>query len=249
MDRFTDKAVVITGGSSGIGLATAKRIAQEGGRVLLTGTNSSKLAAARAVHPNIQALENDAADPKAADVLAAEAKRLFGQIDGAFFNAGIGAPQPLGGITPDTFRHLMDLNVGGPLFGTQALVPLMRAGGSVLITASATKDRGVAGVAVYSATKGAVRSLVRSLARELASRPIRVNIITPGPIDTPFFDRLDIPRELLQAMMEKHVKANNPMGRMGTAEEVAAVAAFLLSAEASYVTGADYAVDGGETQL
>src|SRR5271170_8366347 len=112
MGRFTDKAVVITGGSSGIGLSTATRIAQEGGRVLLTGTNSSRLASARAVHPNIQVLENDAADPQAADVLAAEAKRLFGQIDGAFFNAGIGAPQPLGGITPDTFRHLMDLKIG-----------------------------------------------------------------------------------------------------------------------------------------
>jgi NAD(P)-dependent dehydrogenase (short-subunit alcohol dehydrogenase family) len=216
---------------------------------LITGTNVEKLSAARNLHPNIDVLENNAAEPTAATALAAEAERLYGRIDGAFFNAGVGGAGPLRSITPDVYRKLMDLNVGGPLFGSQALVPLIREGGSILITSSAVKDRGVAGAAVYSATKGAVRSLARSLARELLPRLIRVNIVSPGPIETPFFERMDLPADQVRSALEKHIELMNPMGRMGTAEEAAAVAVFLLSSEASFVTGADYSVDGGEAQL
>jgi NAD(P)-dependent dehydrogenase (short-subunit alcohol dehydrogenase family) len=248
MGRFTGKAIVITGGSSGIGLYAAKRIVAEGGRVLVTGTNAEKLASASAEHPEIHALENNAADFGQAEALAAEAKRLFGEIDGAFLNAGVGAGAPLSRITPQLYHQLMDLNVGGVLFGAQALAPLIKAGGSILITASAAKDKGMAGAAIYSATKGAVRSMTKGLARELAPRSIRVNTISPGPIETPFFERLGRPAEQMAAL-EAHIKATNPMGRMGTVEEAAAVAAFLLSDEASYVTGSDYAVDGGEAQL
>lgn len=246
MTRFSGKAIVITGGSSGIGLATAQRIVAEGGRVLVTGTSAAKLAAVRA--DGIDILENDAADPAAAQALATEAARLFGRIDGAFLNAGIGAGAPLGKITPDLYRKLMDLNVGGVLFGAQALAPLLREGGSMLVTASAAKDKGLAGAAVYSATKGAVRSMVKGLARELAPKGIRVNTISPGPIETPFFERLGRPPEQLK-MLEDHIKATNPMGRMGTMDEAAAVATFLLSSEAGFVTGSDYAVDGGEAQF
>jgi NAD(P)-dependent dehydrogenase (short-subunit alcohol dehydrogenase family) len=248
MSRFTNKALVITGGSGGIGLFAAKRIAAEGGKVLVTGTNAEKLAAARAIHSSIHTLENNAADLKAADALAVEAKRLFGEIDGAFLNAGVGGGALLGSITPEAFHQLMDLNVGGPLFAAQALLPLLRPGSSILITASVAKDKGLAGAAVYSATKGAVRSMARALARELVSRPIRVNTISPGPIESGFFERMGRPREQLE-LIEKRIKASNPMGRMGTVEEAAAVAVFLLSSEASYVTGSDYAVDGGEAQL
>jgi NAD(P)-dependent dehydrogenase (short-subunit alcohol dehydrogenase family) len=243
MARFTGKAIVITGGSSGIGLATAQRIVAEGGRVLVTGTNAEKLAAVRS--DAIHALENDAGDPTAAAAIAETAKSLFGEIDGAFLNAGIGGGAPLGKITPELYHKLMDLNVGGVLFGAQALAPLLREGGSILVTASAAKDRGFAGASIYSATKGAVRSMVKALARELAPSGIRVNTISPGPIETPFFERLGRSTE----QMASHVKATNPMGRMGTMEEAAAVAAFLLSGEAGYVTGSDYAVDGGEAQL
>ena len=246
MARFDGKTIVITGGSSGIGLATAQRIAEEGGRVLVTGTSADKLAAVRS--DAIHVVENDAADPAAADALAAEAKRLFGKTDGAFLNAGIGAGAPLGKITPELYRRLMDLNVGGVLFGAQALAPLIRSGGSILVTASAAKDKGMAGAAVYSATKGAVRSMVKGLARELAPKGVRVNTISPGPIETPFFERLGRPLEQLEAL-HNHIAATNPMGRMGTMTEAAAVAAFLLSDEAGFVTGSDYAVDGGEAQL
>lgn len=246
MQRFSGKAVVITGGSSGIGLATAQRIVREGGRVLITGTNVAKLATVQA--DGIAILENDASDPAAAEVLAAEAKRLFGQIDGVFLNAGIGAGAPLGKISVALYRKLMDLNVGGVLFGAQALAPLLRAGGSILVTASAAKDKGMAGAAIYSATKGAVRSMVLGLARELAPRGIRVNTVSPGPIETSFFERLGRPADQMK-FLEQHIKATNPMGRMGKVEEAAAVAAFLLSDEAGFVTGSDYAVDGGEAQL
>jgi len=169
MTRFEGKAIVVTGGSSGIGLALAQRVAAEGGKVLVTGTRPEKLAAAAASHHDIHTIENNAADPASARDLATEAQRLFGEIDGAFFNAGIGGVLPLDKITPEFYHRLFDLNVAGPLFGAQALVPLMRPGSSILITGSAAKDIGLSGAAIYSATKGAVRSMVRGLARPSAS--------------------------------------------------------------------------------
>lgn len=248
MSRFTDKSFVITGGSSGIGLATAHRIVEEGGRVLVTGTNGDKLSAVEATDKGLFAFMNDAGDLAAADALAEEAQRVFGEIDGAFFNAGKGGRGGLvGSLKTDAFRELVDLNVGGPMFGFQALVPLMKEGSSVLVTSSVAKDAGVPGSALYSATKGAVRAMVRGFAAEFAGK-IRVNCLSPGPIETPFFERLGRPPEVLEKI-QQGVKRANPMKRFGTAEEVAAVACFLLSNEASYVTGADYFVDGGAAQL
>lgn len=248
MSRFADKTVVITGGSSGIGLAAARRIIEDGGRVLITGSNAARLETVRSEHPAMAILQNDAADPAAAEALADEARRLFGEIDAAFLNAGAGIGMPLAQLTPAIYRAQMDLNVGGPLFGTQALAPVLRDGGSIVITASIAKDQGLPASALYSATKGAVRAMVRGFARELAPRRIRVNTISPGPIETDFFVRIGLPAEQL-ATVEQHMAARNPLGRMGTAEEAAAVALFLLSDEASYVTGSDYFVDGGQAQL
>jgi NAD(P)-dependent dehydrogenase (short-subunit alcohol dehydrogenase family) len=248
MKRFEGKVIVVTGGSSGIGLALAQRIVAEGGKVLVTGTSTEKLKAASALHHDIHTIENDAADPLAARILATEAKRLFGEIDGAFLNAGIGGVVPLDKVTPEFFHRMFNLNVAGPLFGAQALVPLMKSGSSILITSSAAKDKGFPGAAIYSASKGAVRSMVKGLARELASKAIRVNSVSPGPTETTFFERAGRPKEQLDAFA-KYIASTNPLGRMGRAEEAAAVAAFLLSDEASYVTGSDYAVDGGEAQL
>lgn len=248
MNRFSGKSVVITGGSSGIGLAAAQRIVAEGGSVLITGSNAARLEAARGRCPEAHTLVNDAARPEAAQALADEAARLFGTVDAVFLNAGVGAAAPLGQLTPELYRQLMDLNVGGVLFGTQALAPILRDGGAILITASIAKDKGMPASALYSATKGAVRSLVRGFARELAPRRIRVNALSPGPIATDFFNRLGLPEEHASTI-EQHIAASNPLGRMGTSEEAAAVALFLLSEEASYVTGADYFVDGGDAQL
>ncbi|WP_030538261.1 SDR family NAD(P)-dependent oxidoreductase [Sphingobium sp. DC-2] len=248
MQRFSGKSVVITGGSSGIGLAAARRIVEEGGSVLVTGSNSARLESVRDQIPGVHLLVNDAAKPEAAEALAEEAARLFGKIDGLFLNAGVGAGAPLGMISADLYRNLMDVNVGGPLFATQALAPVLRDGGSILVTASIAKDKGMEASALYSATKGAVRSMVRGFARELAPRQIRVNTLSPGPIRTDFFNRLGLPEEHA-ATIEEHMAASTPLGRMGTAEEAAAVALFLLSDEASYVTGSDYFVDGGAAQL
>lgn len=248
MQRFKDKSVVITGGSSGIGRAAAELIMQEGGSVLITGSNRQRLDSVAAELPGVHVLQNDAARPEAADALAQEAGRLFGKVDALFLNAGVGAGAPLGHISPDLYRHIMDLNVGGPLFGTQAMAPLLRDGGSILITASIAKDKGLPASALYGATKGAVRSMARGFAYELAPRQIRVNTLSPGPIATDFFNRLGLPEEHMAAA-EQHMVASNPLRRLGTAQEAAAVALFLLSDEASYVTGSDYFVDGGEAQL
>ena len=248
MQRFRDKSVVITGGSSGIGLAAAQRIMEEGGSVLITGSNRERLDSVAAQLPGVHVLQNDASRPEAAEALAQEAARLFGKVDGLFLNAGVGAGAPLGHISADLYRNLMDLNVGGPIFGTQAMAPLIRDGGSILITASVAKDKGLPASALYGATKGAVRSLARGFAYELAPRRIRVNTLSPGPIATDFFNRLGLPEEHVAAV-ELQMAGNNPLGRLGTAQEAAAVALFLLSDEASYVTGSDYFVDGGEAQL
>jgi NAD(P)-dependent dehydrogenase (short-subunit alcohol dehydrogenase family) len=248
MGRFSDQSFVITGGSSGIGLATARRIVAEGGRVLVTGTNDKRLEAAKALHHNIHTLKSDAADPAAAEVLANEAKHLFGQLSGVFLNAGFGVLSPLGSITLELFRKQFETNVAGVLFGAQALAPLVKRGGTLLLMASGAKTNGMPGSALYAGSKGAVRSITLVLARELAPRGIRVNTISPGPIDTHFHERLNIPPEKLKEL-EAALQAAIPLGRIGKVEEAVAVATFLLSDEASFVTGADYPVDGGEAQL
>jgi NAD(P)-dependent dehydrogenase (short-subunit alcohol dehydrogenase family) len=160
--QFEGRKIVSTGGSSGLGLAVAKRIAAQRGEALITGTNAAKLASVQG--KGIHILENDEADSVAADALADEARRLFGTIYSLFLNAGIGAEAEIGSMTPEMFRALFDLNVGGVLFGAKALAPVLRDGGSILITASAARNRGLANEAIYSATKGAVRSMTLSLA-------------------------------------------------------------------------------------
>jgi len=247
MTRFETQAFVITGGTRGIGLATAKRIAAEGGRVLVTGLNAEHLAAADAID-GISVLKSDASDPEATIAMAAEARRLFGELDGVFLNAGIAVYEPLAEITPESFRRLFALNVGGAVFGAQALAPLVKRGGSLLLMASGAKTKGAPGAALYAGSKGAVRSIALVLARELGARGIRVNTISPGPIDTDFHADLGS-LKIEPAEFAEIIKKMIPMGRMGEVAEAAAVATFLLSRDASFVTGADYPVDGGEAQL
>lgn len=243
--RFANKVIVITGGTSGIGLHTARRIVEEGGRVFVTGHDPHKLAALPASIPGVLA---DSADLGCSIMLAEQVRARFGVVDGLFLNAGIGGIASLGEISPDFYRRLVDINLGAPLFAIQELSPIIRDGGSILITASAAQSKGIARTALYSATKAAVRGLVRGLARELADRPVRVNCVSPGPIDTGFFYHSGRSDEQVAAL-KQHINKTNPLGRLGTPEEVVAVATFLLSDDASYVTGSDYAVDGGEAQL
>jgi NAD(P)-dependent dehydrogenase (short-subunit alcohol dehydrogenase family) len=245
--RFAGKNVVITGGSSGIGLATAKRIAAEGGRVLVTGTNSRRIEEARAALPvGSVALANDAADPGAAAALAEASQEAFGRVDGLFLNAGFGGFGANDAVGADEFDRMSNVNVRGPVLQLAKMIPVLNEGGSVVVTASVSPYLGQAQAAVYAATKGAVTAIARSWAADLAPRNIRVNSIAPGPIATNFAEGLNLSDEQMQAFAEMILK-RVPLGRFGTAEEVAAVACFLLSDDASYVTGSQYFVDGGMT--
>ena len=247
MSRFNNKNILITGGSSGIGYATAKRLVSEGAKLLITGTNADKLAVA-ATELGVATLVNDAGAPDSAGALAEAVERELGKLDGAFLNAGFGRFAPIEQATAEEFDAQYHVNVRGPTLQAQALSPLLNEGGSVLFNTSVARDMGMAGAAIYASTKGALRTLTRVLAREFAPRSIRVNAVSPGPIESSFFARTGLPQEAIEGFAEQ-ILAQVPLARFGKAEEVAAVASFLLSDEASFVTGSEYVVDGGMTEL
>lgn len=242
MGRFQGKRILITGGSSGIGLAGAQRIVTEGGNVAITGLNKERLERARSLLPATSLiLKSDAASEADINVLG-EAIRGWGSLDGLWLNAGfaeVGSPES---VTADSFNHMMNANVRGPMLQLAALSKSLNSGASVLVTSSSSVYEGAAMTSLYAATKGAVIAMVKSWAAAFAERGIRANTLVPGPIETNF--RHFMPEESRQ-QFEDFVISQVPLGRAGTAEEAAAVALFLLSDEASYVTGSQYAVDGG----
>ena len=247
MTRFQNKSILITGGSGGIGKATALQIAEEGGQVLVTGTNQEKLDEVQSAHANIKAIKNDAGDPKAAESLAEAAKEHFGKLDAVFLNAGFGKFAPHTEVSAEAFDEQYNVNVRGPVLHAKALSPLIKDGGNMLVTTSVATYFGMDGGILYNSTKGAMRTVVRVLAKELAGRKIRVNAVAPGPIGTEFFDRTGM-SEKDQEEMADSFKEKIPLGRFGEPEEVAAVALFLMSDAAAYVTAAEFVVDGGMTQ-
>jgi len=239
MARFSNQTVLVTGGTSGIGLATARRVMDEGARVIATGSRQESLDGARDQLNGATLLVNDASDPAAAGALADAIGRAGGVLDAAFLTI-IGAM--IGALIIAVLQNGV-LLLGVSQFWIQAII-----GGAILVTGSVVHLMGLPNASIYSAAKGAVRSLVRGLARELAPRGIRVNAIAPGPIGTGFFARTGLD-EAAQAEVGEMIKQQVPLGRFGEAHEVAAVAAFLLSGEASYVTGSEYVVDGGMSEL
>lgn len=247
MARFTGKTALITGGTSGIGLATAKRIADEGGQVAVTGTTPDHLDAARKALPEGSLIiQNDASDPAACAALAARIKSEWGTLDCVFLNAGFGENMATEDVTADRFDAMMNVNVRGVALHMAAIKPLINKGGAVLVTASVAPYLGGAKGAIYAASKASCLAMARSWAKDMAGDNIRVNAVAPGPIETGFFDALDGGGADADALREQIGQAV-PLGRMGKAGEVAAVTTFLLSDDASYVTGSEYMVDGGMT--
>lgn len=247
MSRFNGKNVVITGGSGGIGRATAARLLQEGARVLVTGTNPEKLASAEKEHRGLLTLVNDAGDPRAAFALADVAREHFGTVHGVFLNAGYGLFVPHDQVTADQFEQQYSVNVRGPILHMRALSPLLAEGAAVLVNTSVARELGMPGGVLYGSSKAALRNVVQVLAAELAPR-VRVNAVSPGPIGTDFFGRTGIPEEQVR-QMGQHIVQQVTLGRFGEAREIASAAAFLLSDDASYITGTELVVDGGMTQV
>jgi NAD(P)-dependent dehydrogenase (short-subunit alcohol dehydrogenase family) len=248
MGRFEGKTAVITGGTSGIGLATARLLLEGGARVLVTGRSPATAEAAqKELGAQAFVVTSDASSLADLDALARTAAEKLGKIDLLFVNAGIAKFLPLEAVTEAFYDELQSVNTKGAFFTIQKLAPVIRDGGAVVVNTSVVDEKGMATTSVYAASKAALRSLARTLASELLPRGIRVNAVSPGPITTPIYGKLGLPPEM-QAGFEEQMKATNPMKRFGHAEEVARAALF-LGFDATYTTGAELPVDGGLTQL
>ena len=249
MARLEGKTALITGGTTGIGLATAKRFLQEGARLAITGRNEETLAAARRVlGDDALILRSDAGKVADQAALAARLRESFGRLDAVFINAGTGTFQPIEAVEAEEFDRQFAINVKGPLFLLKALSPLLASPASVILNASIAGSLGMANAAIYGATKGALLSVMRVAAAEWAERKIRVNAISPGPISTPIYDKLGMPPDVVAAFGER-MKQSVPMKRFGDADEVASVAVFLASADSTYITGTEITVDGGRSAV
>jgi NAD(P)-dependent dehydrogenase (short-subunit alcohol dehydrogenase family) len=240
-----NKTVLITGGTTGIGLATAQHLQAEGARVLVTGRNPETLAAARTIlGANAVVIPSDSGSLADAQGLAAAVQKHVAKLDAVFLNAGIGQFGPIEVMTPKHFDDMFNVNVRGVYFQLQSLLPILANPSSVVFNASVVAELGFATTSIYSATKAAVVSLGKSLAVELAPRGIRLNTISPGPISTPIYNKLGFPAEE-QKGFEDSMAAQALLKRFGTADEVAKLVRFLLSNDSSYIIGENVTIDGG----
>ncbi|HEV3259256.1 MAG TPA: glucose 1-dehydrogenase [Gemmataceae bacterium] len=243
------KVAVITGGNSGIGLATARRFVAEGAHVFITGRRQVELdEAVRQIGKRVTGVQGDVSHLADLDRLFATVEQQQGRLDVLFANAGIPALAPLGVITEEHFDKVFHINVKGLLFTVQKALPLFTDGGSIILNASIVASKGLEAISVYSATKAAVRSFARCWTTDLRHRKIRVNTISPGPIETYIFHKAGLTREQVDEAKESLVAAV-PLGRMGTPDEVANAAVFLASDDSSFVTGIELFVDGGMAQV
>jgi NAD(P)-dependent dehydrogenase (short-subunit alcohol dehydrogenase family) len=247
--KLEGKVAVITGGNSGMGLATAQRFAAEGAKVVITGRRQKELdAAVKLIGPNATGVQGDVSNLADLDRLYEVVKQKYGHIDIVFANAGVGEFAPMGHITEAHFNKIFDINVKGVLFTVQKALPLLRDGGSIILNASIVSIKGIEAFGVYSASKAAVRSFARTWTNDLKARKIRVNAISPGPIDTPIFDTVANTREEVD-QVKAGFASQIPLGRMGHSDEIAKAAVFLASDDSSFVTGIELFVDGGMAQV
>jgi NAD(P)-dependent dehydrogenase (short-subunit alcohol dehydrogenase family) len=249
MKRLEGKVAVVTGGNSGIGLATAKRLQEEGARVAISGRSKKTLdEAVNTIGNGVVAVQADVSKLGDVDKLYAEVSKKLGKIDVLFVNAGVAKFAPLAETSESLYDEQFDINVKGAYFTIQKALPLLNDGASIILNTSVADRTGQPGASAYSATKAAMRSLARTAAAELVGRGIRVNTVAPGPIVTPILERTGLPKEAVDDFT-KDILAKVPMKRFGQPEEVAASVAFLASQDASYITGVEINVDGGLGQI
>src|SRR5712692_2336546 len=249
MGKLEGKIALITGGNSGIGLATAKQFVNEGAYVFITGRREPKLAAAvKEIGRNVTGVQGDVANLGDLDRLFAQIKREKGKLDVVFANAGVAKYAPFGSITEELYNSIFDINVKGLLFTVQKALPLMPDGAAIILCASIVASKGLSANSVYSATKAAVRSFARTWTTDLKARRIRVNAVSPGSIDTPGFSVLLASSPVGEQRL-KMLSTAVPLARLGTPDEVAKAVVFLACDDSSYITGAELFVDGGLAQV
>jgi len=249
MGKLEGKIALVTGGTSGIGLATAKSFMKEGAYVFITGRRAPELAAAvKEIGSNVTGIQGDVSNLGDLDRLFEQIKREKGKLDILFANAGTAKYAPLGQITEELYNSTFDTNVKGLLFTVQKALPLIPDGSSIILNASIVASKGLSSNSVYSATKAAVRSFARTWTTDLKDRRIRVNAVSPGSIDTPGLNELLGSSEVGQQRL-KMISNAVPLGRLGKPEEIAKAVTFLASDDSSYITGAELFVDGGFAQV
>jgi NAD(P)-dependent dehydrogenase (short-subunit alcohol dehydrogenase family) len=247
--KLSNKIVLVTGGTSGIGLEAAKLFREEGASVIIVGQNPDRLqAAASQFGDSVTLLRGDVSKPADIEAIVEQIRRKFGRIDVLFANAGMGLAAPLEAVTEDQIDAQFGVNFKGVFFTIQKAAPLLAKGGSIVVTTSFLNEVGAPGLSILSATKAAVRSLVRSLGAELAPRGIRVNAVSPGPVSTPFHGKLGLSGEQLNEAASA-IENQVPLQRFGEAGEIAKAALFLASDDSSFMTGSEVVVDGGISQL
>lgn len=249
MGRLDGKIALVTGGSSGIGLATASAFVQEGAHVFITGRRGRQLdEAVAAIGRNVVGVQADVSNLGDLDQLFARIERERGRLDVVFANAGVARYAALGAITEELYDSIFDINVKGLIFTVQKALPLLPDGASIILNASIVASKGLASNSVYSATKAAVRSFARTWTTDLKARRIRVNAVSPGTTDTPGLNEL-FASSSVGDERRKMIATNVPLGRFGTANEVAKAVVFLACDDSSYITGAELFVDGGLAQV
>lgn len=249
MTRLTNKVAIITGGNSGIGLATVKLFLAEGAKVVFSGRRQEALdEVSKELSGDFLAVRSDASKIEENETLIKTAVDRYGKIDILFLNAGVAPPAPIVGITEDHFNEIMDTNVKGPFFTIQSAIPELNDGAVIITNTSIVHQKGFEGFGVYAASKAALRSLSRVLANELSSKSIRTVSVAPGPIETPIYAKMGMPQEQMDEFGSS-VSQSVPLKRFGKPEEIAKTVLFLASDDASYINGVEFEVDGGLSQV